>query len=175
MARVVLTALPKPATWKKHPVYDLFVSKIGKIASPYPGNRFLMRKAQPDKDGYLRLQIKGSSRRFRRFVHHLVLETWKGPKPTKNHVTRHLNGKRTKNWVSNLKWGTPKENSADRDAHGKTQRGTNHYRAKLTSAIVRRIKATPYSYGLFETLAKKYGVSATMVGLVYRGKYWKHV
>lgn len=52
-----------------------------------------------------------------RYVHHLVLETFIGPRPD-GQQTRHLNGDRGDNRLSNLAWGTAAENAADKVRHG---------------------------------------------------------
>lgn len=53
-----------------------------------------------------------------RFVHHLILETFEGPRPP-GKETRHLNDIRSDNrWPENLCWGTRSENMADRVRNG---------------------------------------------------------
>lgn len=56
--------------------------------------------------------INGKGRGLRKKVHHLVLETFVGPRPI-NGVARHLNDNSLDNHLSNLKWGNQKENSDD--------------------------------------------------------------
>lgn len=56
--------------------------------------------------------ILGRGRGFRKKVHHLVLETFVGPRP-ENGIARHLNDNPLDNRLSNLKWGNQKENSDD--------------------------------------------------------------
>lgn len=53
----------------------------------------------------------------RRYVHHLVLETFVGPRPEGNYG-RHLDDDPANNCVGNLAWGTPSENSYDKVANG---------------------------------------------------------
>lgn len=45
----------------------------------------------------------------KRYVHHLVLETWVGPRPD-GHEADHLNFTPNDNRTNNLEWVTPKEN-----------------------------------------------------------------
>lgn len=66
-------------------------------------------------------------RRFRgRYVHHLVLEAFVGPRPH-GMQCRHINGNSLDNRLKNLAWGTPSEDNYDRVRHGTHQ----HSRRKL--------------------------------------------
>lgn len=51
-------------------------------------------------------------------VHVLVLEAFDRPRP-KGAVCRHLDGNPINNHLSNLAWGTHKENTEDRKRHGR--------------------------------------------------------
>lgn len=53
-------------------------------------------------------------------------------------------------------------------------RGERHSNAKLTEAAVREIRAA-YVRGAAPALAAKYGVDASLIGLVVRRKLWAHV
>lgn len=108
-------------------------------------------------------------------MHQAVALTWRGPKPTPNHVVRHKNGIRDDNRAANILWGTPQENADDRDLHGNTQRGEKHYRAKLTEKDIKEIRSVPHYYGIKVALGKKYGVSDAMIGYIRRNEFWKHV
>jgi hypothetical protein len=79
----------------------------------------------------------------RESVHVLVLETFFGPRPKPGMQGRHLNGKKTVNRLSNLKWGTPLENVHDAMKHGVHVRpkfGEKHMGATITDAVAKEIK-----------------------------------
>ena len=59
-----------------------------------------------------------------RYVHLLMLEAFVGPRPGEKYKIegRHLDGNSTNNHLSNLKWGTKKENSLDTIKHRRTNR-----------------------------------------------------
>lgn len=87
--------------------------------------------AQPNSHGYLRVRcLVLDEARFPRevvrrsfFVHEIVAEAFLPERPP-GHEVRHLNGDRTDNRVDNLAWGTRQDNADDREAHGRTARGT---------------------------------------------------
>jgi HNH endonuclease/NUMOD4 motif len=70
-------------------------------------------------------QVKMSRRNTPRyaFVHHLVAQAFIGPRPPGEHI-RHLDGDPTNNHVSNLRYGTPSENSYDTVRHGRNRNAT---------------------------------------------------
>lgn len=60
-------------------------------------------------------------KRFRRrYLHHLVLEAFVGPKP-RGMQCRHINGDSLDNRLENLAWGTPSEDNNDRVRNGTHQ------------------------------------------------------
>lgn len=68
--------------------------------------------------GYLDVQLSESNGiRKSRPVHQLILETFVGPRPL-GQETRHLNDVKDDNRLSNLKWGTQKQNYEDKKKHG---------------------------------------------------------
>jgi len=108
-------------------------------------------------------------------VHRLVLETFVGPRP-QGMVCRHLDGDPNNNALSNLCWGTYRENSEDKLRHGRSNRGSQHARAKLTEEQVRSIRAevTP-ARGSQAALARKYGVSIMTINNVVHRRSWAHL
>jgi hypothetical protein len=64
-------------------------------------------------DGYHQMKIDGRTR----LVHQMVLAAHAGPRPDGQEV-RHLDGDPLNNWLANLAYGTPSENSADKVRHG---------------------------------------------------------
>lgn len=84
-------------------------------------------KAQRCKGTVLRVRRVGKNYRgvglhrdgqqVTRTVHSLVLEAFVGPRPT-GHQSRHIDGNPAHNELTNLVYGTPKENAADKALHG---------------------------------------------------------
>jgi hypothetical protein len=92
----------------RHPEYE--VSEYGHLR-----RKGKVRKPYLQADGYLVYCLMGHKTRK---VHQLVLEAFVGPKP-EGGVCRHLDGNRTNNHITNLRWGTRSENSKDRWDHGR--------------------------------------------------------
>jgi hypothetical protein len=86
------------------------------------------RKPRLSKEGYFRLNIRHLGHQYTVHVHELVLNAWHGPRPkmrgTGRYVCRHLDGDKTNNRPSNLRWGTPTENNADTLLHNCAAPGT---------------------------------------------------
>jgi hypothetical protein len=68
------------------------------------------------------------------YVHHLVLLAFVGPRPAGRQAA-HGDGHRTNNLLSNLRWATPKENTADRYRHGTVLFGTRHPLGRKTHCL----------------------------------------
>jgi hypothetical protein len=96
----------------EHPGYR--INRAGVIQSCWIGrNRMgsLWKTLKPglNFDGYRTVSLKQGERRCTRFVHHLVLETFVGPRPPGTECL-HKNSNPADNRLSNLKWGTHAEN-----------------------------------------------------------------
>ncbi|WP_442922739.1 NUMOD4 motif-containing HNH endonuclease [Microbacterium sp. T32] len=70
-------------------------------------------KMRSDAGGYLALTIRG----HRVYAHRAVLTAFKGPCPPGQEVL-HSDGSTENNSLSNLRWGTHSENTADSVEHG---------------------------------------------------------
>lgn len=102
----------------------------------------------PATDGRLRVLIGGRTR----YVHHLVLEAFVGPRPPGAEGC-HEDDDCTNNWVGNLRWGTPASNVADkvRNRVGKRDicaRGHRRVHPNLskTNACLACLRAVESSY-----------------------------
>lgn len=114
-------------------------------------------------------------RRKNKWVHRLVLEAFVGMRPDGMECC-HNDGDPTNNHVSNLRWGTPKENNGDKVMHGTHIFGENQNGAKLTEWQVRNLRAWYAAGGLtFKQLADQFGVSETAARLIVRQQRWRHV
>lgn len=68
--------------------------------------------------GYLRVLLRrDDGRRIFRDIHRLVAEAFIGPCP-EGHQVRHMDGNRTNSVLSNLTYGTCRDNQLDSIAHG---------------------------------------------------------
>lgn len=111
----------------------------------------------------------------------LVCEAFHGT-PSDGQQAAHEDGDVFNDRADNLSWKTPVENVADRERHGRTRRGQDHYAARLKARHVSEIrnvytnaKAAGRVYGVVTGLADKYGVSLGCIeDIIYRRK-WRHV
>ena len=120
--------------------------------------------AQRNHKGYLHVSIKDNgspTKMHKEPVHKLVLSSFRGARP-EGMVCRHLNGNAHDNRLSNLCWGTPKENLADDIRHGTAaclRTGENAIAAKLSNDEVATIRKR-YLEGETQTaLANEFGVT----------------
>jgi hypothetical protein len=107
-------------------------------------------------------------------VHRLVLTAFEGP--PNGRVCRHLDGTRTNNNLSNLKWGTYKDNHDDSKQHGtaskppaRPQVGELNNSAKLTREQVARIRERKEAA---KALAAELGITQWTVFDIRKGRSW---
>ena len=112
-------------------------------------------------------------------IHRLVLLAFRGD-PPRGHVGRHLDGTRTNNRLSNLRWGTPTENSRDKARHGTSgrgqpaygRRGERHHNAKLTRADAQSILQRHLAGEMIGALAAEHGVCYMTIRNLVRRRTW---
>lgn len=157
------------------------ISKDGKIWSKLrtdknnhnQGNKWVNPRI--DRKNYLYVNLHNNFGAHTRRVHRLVLETYRGFRPT-GMQCRHLNGVRSDNRINNLKWGTPQENINDRARMGMTACGERQGASKLS---IEKIKIIRYlrkvaNFSLSD-LAWQFGVDITTIGRVVNRKTWRHI
>lgn len=121
----------------------------------------------------VRVKINGKRKTIP--VHRMVVDCFLPARPTPKHETRHLDGDKSNNKDTNLKWGTAKENAADREAHGNTARGERNGFSKLTKEKVIKIRQLVAAKTPFVKIAPLFGVSDDTIRLVAHNRIWKHV
>lgn len=154
-----------------------FVTPDGCVFStiPWRGQDIRQLLAHPDGYGYLSVSLPRDGKRVSVKVHRLVALTFLGPPPSPVHEVRHLNGNQLDNRVSNLAWGTKKDNADDRERHGRTAYGERNGFVRLTEEKVREIRALA-AQGLSQrTIARKIGTHQTNVGDIINQKGWAHI
>lgn len=157
--------------WKKYPHNPKYaISDHGDVVriNRDPRVAKFRRLVPVMRDGYLFVSIGANNQKP---VHTLVLETFKRDRRP-GEVCRHLNGVRNYNRLSNLKWGTPKENEADKAIHGTKVYGEKQHLALLTNAQARQIYTSNRSV---TELADKYGVTVKRIRAIKDGRVYSDV
>lgn len=186
--------------WRDVPGYEglYSVSNRGRVWSFPRATRAaggMLKGALRGHPGYERFYVtlcKGSrDTNWSTSVHQLVMLAFAGPCPEGQEV-RHLDGDAHRNWWEpgdeaetrarggNLFYGTHKQNGEDMAGHGSAkagaQRGTEHYRAKLTEDLVRQLRAEYAAGGVTERdLASRHGVNVGTIHHMLVRNTWKHV
>jgi len=119
--------------------------------------------------GYPAVKLPRGTKR----VHALVMEAFVGPRSPDLFVL-HRNGRKTDVRLSNLRYGTPKENNADSLRHGVIKFGSERASSKLTEERVRIIRGLDGAIPDTKVGAV-FGVAGVTVGNVRRGEMWSRV
>ena len=178
-------------TWKniKHLKGFYQVSNMGRIRSltrkifaPTPWGDMGFRKYKGrllklnSGNRYVTIALSKNSIRNTYNVHRLVLESFVGRCP-KNFECCHWDNNKHNNKLSNLRWGTKKDNMADKKRHGTNTPvwGVNTVSAKLNDKKVKQIRILHKAGIGSRQLAKKFNVSKTTICSAISGKHWGHV
>lgn len=153
---------------------EYFASEEGHIYSMKLG--YLIKMSPRIKDGYYHLCVRQTpGQRKQMPVHKLILLTFQGEKPSPEAQSRHLNGCRLDNHATNLKWGTPSENTADAIRHGTAvclRVGEEHPRTKLDRDQVMDIKQRLAKGEKQIDIASLFSISQRHVSAIKRGEIY---
>jgi hypothetical protein len=83
----------------------------------------------------------------------------------------HEDGNRFKNHLSNLRWDTPLNNTADKKKHGTQTYGESHHTAKLTDHDVSEIIYLSSLGHKGIELARKFHVTPSLISLIVNKKH----
>lgn len=122
--------------------------------------------------GYPFVQLCSGSRDAQKqaYVHHLVAAAFIGPRPVGHEVCHRDNDPGNPAEI-NLRYDTHQGNHLDRIEHGTHTRGEDNGGAKLTAAKVLEIRSKMGSTS-YNQIAKLFGVSAALVGMIDRRERW---
>lgn len=113
-------------------------------------------------------------------LHHLVLEAFRGQRPTFYHECRHLDGNSRNSRLINLQWGTKSENVKDAIKHGtrfqSDCRGSKNGRSKLTETDVQKIKKILSKNSMTQkAIGQLFGISEQTIHHIKNGDTWRHI
>lgn len=153
------------------------ISNYGDIRSLR--HRYGLRKIplimSPSKNskGYLQINLLGEHCKK---IHRMVLEAFVGSCP-KEFQGSHIDGNNQNNFVGNLIWESPMDNSKRKFEHGTVLQGERNPPAKLSRFDVTLIRLrhalNPKITG--RALAKQFNVSHPTIFGILSGRYWKCV
>jgi len=169
--------------WQTIPNWDRYeISYTGRIRSRdmkvgARNGAVAMRKGRElalvrKTNGYWAVTLTAGKKRRQECVHRLVALVFHGPPPHPNAHVLHSDGDKNNNAANNLRWGTPADNHADTERHGRRLKGERHPHAKLTEAAVRDIRSSDIDSS---ALATQYNVTREHIWAVRRGRVWHHV
>ncbi len=115
-----------------------------------------------------------TKRQIRRTVHKLVLLAFVGPRP-EGYECLHADGDKTNNRISNIRWGTPQENSDDKKRHGTVARGEKSGNSRLTELQVRAVKTLLAAGWRQQDVADLFGVTHVTIFHISMGRTWAWV
>ena len=122
----------------------------------------------PGSHSYPMAQLYRQGKRCGRTVHSLVLEAFVCPRPDGMEGC-HIDGRRSHNKLSNLRWDTRKGNHADKLKHDTHLRGERVAHSKLTSQDVLSIRKDKRPQRL---IAAQYGISRPTVSEIQTKRKW---
>jgi hypothetical protein len=162
--------------WKPIPNYESFyeISNHGRVMVLKKDGRYLrkLNYATPYPCVSVR-DIDGNGQKSL-YVHKLVAKLFIGNRPD-GFVIRHLDGNRLNNHVSNLAYGTTRENYDDTIKH-KVHAGENNSRALLNERSVKAIKILNKEFNLDKyNLAKAFDVNHATIRAILSGRNWKEI
>jgi hypothetical protein len=123
--------------------------------------------------GYLHVSLmQGGAAKTRR-VHILVAEAFLGAAPFAGALVAHNDGDKENCRLINLRWASALENQADRGRHWTKVYGSRVFGAKLHESDIPIIRARIASGARYHAIAEEFGVSASTIALIKKGKIWK--
>ena len=156
------------------------VSNLGRVCS-YNGKMKTQSGTLGPKSRYKYVTLYKNNVGTKLQVHRLVAKHFI-PNPHNYPNVLHKKNDRANNKVTNLKWGTQKDNIGDAIREGTYRKppiyvGTQQWNAKLNEEKVReirKIKALGERVSQ-EELAARFGISRGTLRFVLSGKSWRHV
>lgn len=133
-----------------------------------------MSPRRANKRGHRMVTLRRDGKDHYRWVHRLVLEAFVGPCPEGKECA-HENGNPADNRLTNLRWATPAENSADKSRHGTNQIGERNPQHKLTESSAAEVILEIERGDELAVIAKRHGVHHATVWLIAKGRAWKHL
>ena len=151
-----------------------FIEEDGRIFSLYKKDYLKPRK---DKDGYLKINLSGGSRKSKKYfrIASLVALTFIGkpPKTLSDPTINHIDGNKTNNHYSNLEWCERGKNSSIRKNKGI---GINNHETILNeSQVEENCKILVNTNLTLQEIANRFSVNKSTINNIKQKKTWKNI
>jgi hypothetical protein len=159
---------------KKYPIPNFeyyLITKDGRVYSKLSGEIKEKKAYINCQTGYKAVDLYVHPRRYKRHIHSLVLTTFIRARK-RGEECRHLDGNKLNNLVSNLKWGTRKENAADMVKHGRSPKGERCGTSVLKEKDVIKIKSLSKKGMLQKDIAEKFKVCTGTIQAIISARSW---
>lgn len=153
------------------------VSNLGRIKSFHNYGKVSERILKPSVGrGRMIIGLHLNGKRKSRFLHQLILETFRCPKPAGMNGC-HNDGDFRNNHIDNLRWDTSSSNMQDAIKHGKRNfnRGENHGISKLKNLDIPIIRKMLSDGIPAIQVANKFNVVRTAIFNIKSGRAWSHI
>lgn len=126
-------------------------------------------------NGYNCVKLAKDRRHYLKRVSCLVLEAFVGPRPPGFHACHFPDSTRSNDRLSNLMWGSPKENNAHKKIHGTHQAGSKNGSSYLNEEKVRRIRQM-FATGMYfqRQLGEMFGVTQSCISEIVLRNTWNN-
>lgn len=151
------------------------IKSLARIDSRGFNRKERMMNPHKDSHGYYVVGLTVNGKTSYRKVHQLLLEAFVGPRPSSEHVGRHLNDNPADNSLLNLAWGTHQENKDDSVRNDSHSRGERNRHAVLNETQVREVKVLKGLGKSDKELAAIFGVTRGTINKISTGRTWKNV
>jgi hypothetical protein len=163
-------------TTELRPVPDypaLLASDDGHVFKQYDDGTLRRLPERVRDDGYVVVDAKKGGKWAPRTVHRLVAAAFIRKPEGPWEVTRHLDNDRRNNSASNLRLGSPADNSLDAVQAGRTRKGSAHPNSRLTEADVEAIRHAIGMKVRYRIIAEHFGITPSTVCDIHRGRTWR--
>ena len=160
--------------WRLSFVKDYEVSNEGHMRLLRNKNNLVkgkILKGHTDKQGYVRFKIRCDGKNRNISAHQLVAVAFLGVCPPGKNQVAHWDGNPNNNHVSNLRWATAAENTADKIRHGNHRKGNK----KFTEDDIRDIRRMRTEGARYIDIMDKYTTTKSNLSSILSGATWSHI